>query len=215
MPEFAIISASVDILGSDDIYFPTEQHKIAARLTHYPVESGKELADNYVRAANVVVLEGIVSDVEPGVRSGSGPVVWSQIESLAGGPLATIATHIYTYTNMALVESESRRADGIRDGLEFRAEFREVLFATSAELTITPVRVSPSGPAAQRTAAVAGGHRLSPEQDISGSSGLRFQGLPSAATYGPASEGSFPSGVAGGALIQNGQVFPSGGDPVE
>ena len=162
MPEFAILSASVNLLGSDDIYFPTEDHKIAARLTHYPVESGKDLADNYVREPNVVVLNGVVSDVSPGVHTGSGPVVWSQIESLAGGPLVTIFTHIRTYSNMALVECDSRRADGIRNGLEFRAEFREVLFASSALLEITSVAVAPAGPAARRTSTVSGGSRQSP-----------------------------------------------------
>ena len=195
MPEFAILAANVDLLGTDDIYFPVEDHKFSAQLTHYPVESGKDLSDNYVRAPNVIILTGVVSDVPPGVHQGSAAVVWSQIESLAGGPLVTIATHIRTYSNMALIECDARRANGIRNGLEFRAEFREVLFASSALLEITPVVVAPAGPAAQRTATVPGGSRVSPTV-----SAPRFSSTPSILIVGDV-EVAFDSGVATGVLI--------------
>ena len=162
MPDFAILSAEIDLLGSGDVYFPTEDHRLSADLTQYPVESGKQLSDNYFRRGDEMVLEGLVSDVEPGVRTGDAAVVWDRLAQLCGGSLVTVATHIRTYRNMAVLEAGTRRADGIRGSLIFRVKLREVLFATSNLLVLTPSTVNPGGPAGRRSATVQGGNRVSP-----------------------------------------------------
>ena len=74
----------------------------------------------------------------------------------------TVSTHIRTYRNMAVLEAGTRRDNGIRGSLIFRAKFREVLFATSRVLQLTPAAVSPTGPAGRRTATVQGGNRVAP-----------------------------------------------------
>ena len=84
---FAILSAEVNLLGTADIYFASEDHRLSADLTTYPVESGKQLSDNYVRRGDEVLLEGLVSDVEPGVKQGDAAVVWNRLAQLRGGRL--------------------------------------------------------------------------------------------------------------------------------
>ena len=157
---FAILSAEVDLLGTADIYFPSEDHRLPGDLTEYPVESGKNLTDNYVRMGDEVVLEGLVSDVQPGVKMGDSAVVWNRVAALRGGALVTVSTHIRTYLNMAVLEARTRRADGIKGSLVFFLKMREVLFATSRTVQLTASNVDPGGPAAHRTATVQGGTRV-------------------------------------------------------
>ena len=116
MADFAILSASINLLAAGQVSFPAEDHRLRATKTNYPVESGKDLSDNYIREPNHLVLEGIVSDVAPGVRDAG--VVWDRMDQLRGGPLVEVSTHIKTYTNMAVMEVQTRRDNGIRGGLD-------------------------------------------------------------------------------------------------
>ena len=161
MATFAILSAQINLLA-EGVYFPAEDHRLTASKTSYPVESGKSLSDNLVREPEQLTLEGLVSDVTPGVTTGDAGVVWDRISQLVGGSLVTVVTHIRTYTNMAVVKAETRRDNGIRGGLDFRLEMEEILFATSVAIRLTDVLVDAGGPAADRTAAVSGGTKLAP-----------------------------------------------------
>ena len=158
---FAVLSAEVDLLGSANVYFPTEDHRLPASVTDYPVESGKSLSDNYVREPVEIVLEGIVSSVRAGVKTGDAAVVWDRLDQLRGTTLCTVATHIRSYPNMAIVEVQTKREKGIRN-LLFKLSFREVLLAVSETASLVSSIVSASGPAANRTSTVAGGRRVAP-----------------------------------------------------
>ena len=158
---FAILAAEIVIIGQE-VYYPKEDHRLGAMLTHYPVESGKSLSDNYVAQPDRITLEGWVSDVEPGVSQGDGAVVWNLLKASAGGPLLTVVTHIRTYRNMALIDVETVRDETTGGSLVFQVKLEEVLFSVSEVAEIAAAIVSPTGPAAARTAAIAGGSRVAP-----------------------------------------------------
>ena len=176
MADFAILSAEIDMLASGQIYFPSEDHRIGAKTTRYPVESGKELSDNLVRDQDRIRLEGIVSDVEPGVTRGDPTVVWQRLKGLSGSTLVTVVTQIRTYRNMAIIEAQTRRDRRTGRALSVVIELEEVLFAVSSEIALTPAAVS--GPAGGRTAHPAfGGTRPSP-----GVPAARFPAAPTEAS---------------------------------
>jgi len=175
------------LVGTVDLY-PVEEHDIGADVTRYPVESGASLTDNVVIRPKRVRLSGRVANLLPSagnnVYEGRAADAWQTlIWLMERRERMTISTLLGDYDDMVITRLKA--PVDVRTGLslDFEVELSEILVGRVADAPLSSLRVS--GEAADRTAEVDAGQRLSdPIDEIA-------EGAPPLAPPSPAEEQGF------------------------
>lgn len=131
----------------------TEEHKLEADVTTYPVEKGADIADHVRSKPAEVTLEGVVSDTPMGaialdqsrvaladVKALPSLDAFQRLKALQASPkLVTVETSLGKYESMVLTSLVVPRAKDTTKGLKFTVTFTQI---TLVENTRTTVRVA-------------------------------------------------------------------------
>ena len=145
----------------------TEGHRVTMATSDHPVESGADITDNAVRQPRELTLPGVVSNLLPAVETDApaeqrNREAWETVQSLMENRvLMDVATSIWHYRDMLIVEATSDRSVRTGYGLEFQIKLREILRFEVQAGRFSSANVS--GPAADRTSQVDEGTKQSPE----------------------------------------------------
>ena len=161
------------ISGVADIYYD-ENHSATVTKTKYPVEDGSSRTDNFVVEPEVLIMKGLVSDLE---ESDSGLVdiedgqrskeAWGRIIALKNsGELVSVITLLGIYQNMLVVSADASVNKDSGRSLFFTITLEETLIAETEIVQLAPAKLS--GPAATKGSDINGGQKQSEEPDEKG-----------------------------------------------
>ena len=147
--------------------YPREEHQLSSDVTRYPVESGATLNDNVVKQPDRLRLEGWVSDILPAPGNVASPDraadVWGEIyELIRNRTLVMVITGLRVYRDMVFKRIVAPVDKLTGRSLRFTVDLEQIQFSDTAISRFPPAVVDASGPAADRTSEVDGGHVASP-----------------------------------------------------
>ena len=134
------------LLSRMDGYY-AEEHRVRARTTEYPVETGADLTDHVVREPYRLKLKGAATEAQRGTQAGLN--AWSTMLAHinARRPIAVV-TRLGTYHNMVMVDLKTLVDESTGLSLDVDIELKEVLRANVTRGAIpsggTPPRGSPA-----------------------------------------------------------------------